>query len=56
MARVHVVTEGSTEKNFVDNVLKPYLALKGVYLDAHSVTTRKDRRKNKIYRGGLDNV
>lgn len=56
MARVHIVTEGSTEKNFVDDVLKPYLALKGVYVDAHSVTTRKDRRKNRVYRGGLDKV
>lgn len=56
MARVHIITEGTTEKNFVDDVLKPYLALKGVYVDAHSVTTRRDRRKNKVYRGGLDKV
>lgn len=56
MARVHIVTEGPTEKNFVDDMLKPYLAPKGVYVDAHSVTTRKDRRKNKVYRGGLGKV
>jgi uncharacterized protein DUF4276 len=56
MARVHIITEGPTEKNFVDDVLKPYLATKGIYVDAHSVTTRRDRRKNKVFRGGLDKV
>ncbi|MCB9336585.1 MAG: DUF4276 family protein [Lewinellaceae bacterium] len=56
MASVHIITEGPTEKNFVDDVLKPYLAAKGVYVDAHSVTTRRDRRKNKVFRGGLDKV
>ena len=56
MARIHIVTEGPTEKNFVDDVLKSYMAAKGIYVDAHSVTTRRDRRKNKVYRGGLDNV
>ncbi|NUO01443.1 MAG: DUF4276 family protein [Saprospiraceae bacterium] len=37
-------------------MLKPYLAEKDVFVDSHSVTTRRDRRKNKVYRGGLDKV
>ncbi len=56
MARVHIVTEGATEKNFVDDILKPYMSLRGIYIDAHSITTRKDRRKNLLYRGGLNNI
>jgi len=56
MARIHIVTEGPTEKNFVDDVLKDYFAKKGIYVDAHSITTRRDRRKNRVYRGGLDNI
>lgn len=56
MARIHIVTEGATEKNFVDDVLKQYLANKGIYVDAHSVTTRRDRKRNRNYRGGLDNI
>lgn len=56
MARVHIITEGPTEKNFVNDVLKPYLAAKGVYVDAHSVTTRRDRRSNRVFRGGLVSV
>ena len=56
MARIHIVTEGATEENFVKDVLAPYLSGKSVYADAHSITTRRDKRRNKIYRGGLDTL
>jgi hypothetical protein len=56
MARIHIVTEGATEENFVNDVLSPYLSHKGIYVDAHSITTRRDRRRNRIYRGGLANL
>jgi hypothetical protein len=56
MARLHIITEGSTEENFVRDVLAPWLSHIGIYADAHSITTRRDYRKNRLYRGGLDNI
>jgi hypothetical protein len=43
--------EGQTEETFVRNVLAPELGARGVYCDAHRVTT--GRRNAKVYRGGL---
>ena len=37
MSRVIVVVEGQTEQSFVRQVLAPYLALKGVFVDARLV-------------------
>jgi hypothetical protein len=54
MARLHIITEGPTEKNFVDEILCPYLAEFHVFTDAHNITTRRDRsREDWIHRGGL---
>ena len=49
--RMHFVVEGQTEETFVRNVLAPELGVRGVYCDAHRVTT--GRRGGKVYRGGL---
>ncbi len=49
--RLHLVVEGQTEETFVRNLLAPELGAKGIFCDAHSVTT--GRRGGKAYRGGL---
>jgi hypothetical protein len=56
MIRLHIVTEGATEEMFVNDVLRRYLAPREIFADAHSVTTRRDRKRNKKYRGGLINL
>jgi len=49
--RLHFVVEGQTEETFVRTVLAPELWARGVYCDAHRVTT--GRRLGRSYRGGL---
>lgn len=49
--RLHFVVEGQTEETFVRNLLVPELGARGVYCDAHRVTT--GRRGASVYRGGL---
>jgi Domain of unknown function (DUF4276) len=53
MARVNIVVEGQTEEAFVNSILKEPLAHKQIYLAARAVETSRDKRANKIYRGGL---
>ena len=53
MIRLHVTAEGQTEQAFVKKVLAPFLAKSGVFADARSVLTSKDKRAAKEYRGGL---
>lgn len=48
-----MVVEGQTELGFVDTVLKHHLAGYEVYTAARCVETSRNRRNNKIYRGGL---
>ncbi|NBC31267.1 MAG: DUF4276 family protein [Alphaproteobacteria bacterium] len=50
MVRLHFVVEGKTEKEFVDDVLSPFLAGCGIYADATMVVT--SRRRGKVYKGG----
>jgi len=46
MIRLHIVVEGQTEKEFVDEVLVPALSPLGVIPDARCVaTSRKGGRK-----------
>lgn len=47
---VHVLCEGQTEQGFVDDVLKPYLMLKGV-TSVKSILVTTNKKKN--VRGGL---
>ena len=49
--RLHLVVEGQTEETFVRTLLAPELGAKGIYCDAHRVTT--GRRRGKVYRGGV---
>lgn len=47
---VHVLCEGQTEQGFVDDVLKPYLMLKGI-TSVKSILVTINKKKN--VRGGL---
>lgn len=47
---VHVLCEGQTEQGFVDDVLKPYLILKGI-TSVKSILVTINKKKN--VRGGL---
>lgn len=47
---VHVLCEGQTEQGFIDDVLKPYLMLKGV-TSVKSILVTTNKKKN--VRGGL---
>lgn len=53
MMRLHIVVEGNTEWAFVKNVLAPHLADLNVFTDARRVATRRDKRRNYTYRGGM---
>lgn len=53
MARVNIIVEGQTEETFVYSILREPLAYKQIYLEARSIETSRDKRANKIYRGGL---
>jgi hypothetical protein len=51
--RLHITAEGSTEQSFVKKVMTPYLARFGIYADARSVLTSKDKKIGREYRGGF---
>jgi len=51
--RLHVVTEGQTEQNFVRRVLASHLGGYEVYPDARCVLTSRDRRSGRMHRGGI---
>jgi hypothetical protein len=53
MIRLHLVVEGQTERQFAQLVLADYLAQFDVFIDARSVETSRDKKRNKIYRGGM---
>ena len=43
--RLHFVVEGQTEETFVRDLLAPELGAKGIYCDAHRVTTGRRVRQ-----------
>ncbi len=51
--RLHVIAEGQTEERFVEQILAPHFGKYNITMDARCVLTSKDKRKHKIYRGGL---
>ncbi|MGL4611735.1 MAG: DUF4276 family protein [Trueperaceae bacterium] len=52
-ARVNIIVEGQTEREFVREILGKVLSYKQVYVAARAVETSRDNRTGKIYRGGL---
>ena len=51
VVRLHVLVEGQTEEGFVNRILRPELARKNVFADAHRITT--GRRHGRTDRGGF---
>jgi len=51
MIRLHAVVEGQTEETFVRSMLASEFGARGVFIDAHRITTR--REKSKVFRGGI---
>lgn len=53
MKRLHFLVEGPTEKEFVDNVLRPHLFSCGKLCDARLLTTSRDWSEGRFYKGGM---
>ena len=51
--RLNIIAEGSTELNFINKVLKNYLAKYKVYANVKVVLTSRDNKRHKDYKGGL---
>lgn len=54
--KVYCLVEGFSEANFVEVILAPHLADKGIDLYAPMVKTRRDRKAGKVYKGGGDTM
>ncbi|MDR1009934.1 MAG: DUF4276 family protein [Opitutaceae bacterium] len=46
------LAEGFSEANLVDRLLAPHLGTRGVDMYARIVTTRRDRKAGRVYKGG----
>ena len=55
MTRLNVLAEGYTERDFAEKLLAPYVDPQGRQVFARCVTTGRDHRKGRVYRGGLPN-
>jgi len=55
MSHVHVLVEGSTEEQFIKQVLVPHLASVGVVADVRILTTKRER-SGKTWHGGAVNA
>ena len=55
MTRLNVLAEGYTERDFAEKLLAPYVDPQGRQVFARCVTTGRDHRKGRMYRGGLPN-
>ncbi len=53
MIRLNIIVEGQTEEAFVGRVLMGPLALAGVGVSVRCVETSRDKKRHKIFRGGL---
>src|SRR5579883_2790992 len=53
MIRLNMVVEGQTEEVFVHTVLEGHLAERQIFVAVRCVETSRDKRKHRIYRGGL---
>ena len=52
MIRLHIVTEGETERQFVKQILTCHLADFGIYIVSRCALSSRDNRTNYEYRGG----
>jgi hypothetical protein len=53
--RVHIVTEGQTETNFVNRLLVPHFSRLGITLVPCTVVTKNDIKAGRQHKGGISN-
>jgi hypothetical protein len=51
--RVHIVTEGQTESDFVNKVLYPYFLDRNITLIPCTLVTKNDKKAGRQYKGGI---
>lgn len=51
--RLNLIVEGQTEETFARDLLRDHLVAHQVYVSARRVETGRDRKRSKIYRGGI---
>lgn len=51
--RLHIVSEGPTERLFAEKVLSEYYAPSNIIIDSRSILTSKDKKTNYEHRGGI---
>lgn len=53
MKNLHIIVEGSSEENFVNDVVSRHLASFNIYVSARKIRTGWDRINAKPAKGGL---
>jgi hypothetical protein len=53
MIRLNVIVEGQTEEAFLHAVLEEHLAQREIFVAVRCVETSRDKKRHKIFRGGL---
>ncbi len=53
MPRLNFIVEGHTEEGFVNDVLRHALAESQVWAYVRRVELSRDKKRGKVYRGGL---
>lgn len=51
--RIHIVTEGQTETNFVNKLLVPHFSAQNIALIPCTVVTNADKKAGRLYKGGI---
>ena len=55
MKHIFVVCEGKAEVTFVERILVPYFSLQNKRLIPWTVLTKLDKKRGKMYKGGMSN-
>lgn len=53
MKVLNIIVEGGTEENFVNEVIRPHLAILGIYVYCRKILTGWDKANQKPSKGGL---
>ena len=51
--KVYIITEGQTESNFVNKVLRPYFSGRSITLIPCTLITKNDKKAGRQYKGGI---
>jgi len=55
VTRIFVVCEGQAEAAFVKCILTPYFYSQNKMLIPHTIVTKQDKKRGKMYKGGMSN-